>query len=102
VHPRLQGDFGDRLVRVGVRRCTSFRQQRWIVSICTRGGNQSWSGFVKRWEADRCEFLFVHVADGRRWWIPSDAIDSRNVVMLGGPKFADYEIDPGLPIRTQT
>jgi Holliday junction resolvase-like predicted endonuclease len=95
-------DFGDRLIRVEVKTCTSFRQNRWIASICTRGGNQSWSGFVKRWEADRCEFLFVHVADGRRWWIPSNAIDSRNVVMLGGPKFAEYEIEPGLPIPIQT
>jgi hypothetical protein len=98
----LIADFGERLLRVEVKTSTSFRHERWITSICTRGGNQSWSGFVKRWEVERCDLLFVHVADGRRWCIPSEAIDSRNVIMLGGPKFARYEVEPGLPIPVQT
>jgi hypothetical protein len=98
----LVADFGDRLSRVEVKTCTSFRQERWIVSICTRGGNQSWSGFVKRWEPERCDLLFVHVADGRRWCIPADAIDSGSVVMLGGPKFAQFEVEPGDRIPDQT
>jgi Holliday junction resolvase-like predicted endonuclease len=94
----LIADFGDRICRVEVKTCTSFRQGRWITSICTRGGNQSWNGLVKSWEVDRCDYLFVHVLDGRRWFIPSAAIEVRNVVMLGGPKYAEFEVEPGAPI----
>jgi hypothetical protein len=36
----------------------------------TRGGNQSWNGLVKCFSASRCGFLFVLVADGRRWFHP--------------------------------
>jgi hypothetical protein len=39
--------------------------------------------------------LFVHVGDGRRWWIPADAVEGGTHVTLGGPKYADYETDPG-------
>src|SRR5437867_4474072 len=34
---------------------------RWQVMIATRGGNQSWTGLVKNFDRDRCEYLFAHV-----------------------------------------
>src|SRR3954454_1179345 len=91
----LVADFGDRICRVEVKTCTAFRNRRWVASICTRGGNQSRSGFVKHWDPTRCEYLVVHVGDGRRWCIPSGAVDGRNAVVLGGPKYSAYEVDPG-------
>jgi hypothetical protein len=64
----------------------------------TRGGNQSWSGVVKRLDGSKYDYLFVHVADGRRWFIPSTAITCGCSVRVGGPKYAEWELDRGLPL----
>jgi Holliday junction resolvase-like predicted endonuclease len=94
----LVADFGDRLIRVQVKTTTYFRNDRWSAAICTRGGNQSWSGVTKRFARSRCDALFVLVADGRRWYIPSAVIDSGTNLLLGGPKYARYEVDRGRPL----
>ena len=59
----LIADFGDRLVRVQVKTSTCWSRNRFIVALCTRGGNQSWNGIVKRLDATRCDAVFVHVGD---------------------------------------
>jgi PD-(D/E)XK endonuclease len=64
----LVADFGDRLERVQVKTSTVEIRQRWEVSISTSGGNRSWSGLVKYFSPAQCDFLFVHVGDGRRWF----------------------------------
>ncbi len=56
---------------------------------------------VKRWEIGRCELLFVCVADGRRWCIPSGAVDGGNAIRLGGPKYAGFEVDRGEPMPSE-
>ncbi|MEA2244934.1 MAG: endonuclease [Solirubrobacteraceae bacterium] len=91
-------DFGDRLVAVQVKTSTVERNGRWDVSPSTRGGNRSWSGVVKYFGAERCDFLFVHVGDGRRWFIPSDAVDGGSCIRLGGPKYAAYEVERDEPL----
>src|SRR5947209_1155035 len=97
----LVADFGDRLVRVQVKTCTRWRGDRWEVTLCTRGGNQSWSGLVKVLDPARCDSLFVHVGDGRRWYIPAMAIGGGSKLVLGGPKYSSYEIESStaLPSR---
>ena len=55
-----------------------FRNRRWEVTLCTRGGNQSWNGLVKYLEPTRCDYLFVLVGDGREW----------------------HEVDPGAPLQS--
>src|SRR5215213_7161171 len=40
-HCDFIAEFGDRLARVQVKSCTAYRFDRWQVTICTRGGNQS-------------------------------------------------------------
>ena len=67
--------------------------------IATRGGNQSWSGLTKHFEPGRCDFLFVHVADGRRWFLPTAVLECRSGLTLGGPKYAEFEIEPGRRLR---
>jgi hypothetical protein len=91
-------DWGEGPKRVQVKTSTQFRNDRWEVAICTRGGNQSWNGVVKRLDASKYELLFVHVADGRRWLIPAAAIVAGCSLRLGGPKYAEWEIEPGLPL----
>jgi hypothetical protein len=98
----LIADFGDELVRVQVKTSTSWYRDRWYFALCTRGGNQSWSGLVKRFDPSRCDYLFAHAGDGRRWYIPAGALDGDIRVALGGPKYAEYEVESGarLPPRT--
>jgi hypothetical protein len=86
------------LSRVQVKTSTRLRKGRWAVAVCTKGGNQSWSGIVKRLDPARIDYLFVLVGDGRRWCIPSRAIAGGTGILLGGPKYADFEIDPGTPL----
>jgi Holliday junction resolvase-like predicted endonuclease len=50
-----------RLLRVQVKTSTVFRDDRWAIAICTRGGNQSWNGIVKRLDSTRYDYLFVVV-----------------------------------------
>src|SRR5436309_1165942 len=84
----LIADDGEKLLRVQVKTCTQYRKGRWLVAICTRGGNQSWSGLVKRFSGARCDRLFVLVGDGRRWFIPADVVEGGTGLCLGGPKYA--------------
>ena len=59
---------------------------------------------MKRLDATRCDHVFVHVGDGRRWFIPAFALGGGSGIALGGPKYAEYEVDAGepLPARAPT
>jgi hypothetical protein len=92
----------ERLLRVQVKTCIAFRNNRWPVAVCTRGGNRSWSGLVKRFDATKCDYLFAVVGDGRRWCIPSTALEGGTRIVLGGPKYAEFEVEPGHPLPAQT
>lgn len=95
----LVADFAGRLIRIEVKTTGRIDARgRWAAVVCTRGGNQSWSGMTKAFDPARCDFLFVHVADGRRWFIPADAVECRTAIALGGPKYSEYEIERGQPI----
>jgi hypothetical protein len=89
----LVAGFGERLVRVQVKTSNCMQKGRYAVTLATRGGNQSWSGLVKRFSAERCDYLFVLVGDGRRWFIPSAVVEGGSGLMLGGPKYAPYEVE---------
>jgi PD-(D/E)XK endonuclease len=91
-------EFGDRLERVQVKTCTCWLRNRWSVTLCTRGGNQSWNGLVKRLDTSRVDCLFVVVGDGRRWCIPAQALQAGSHVSLGGPKYSEFEVEPGRPL----
>ena len=94
----LVAEIDGRLVRIQVK-TSRFRQNgRWCVAVCTRGGNQSWNRVVKRMDPSRCDFLLVVVADGRRWLIPSASIGGGTAINLGGPRYAQYEVEPGPPM----
>ena len=94
----LVADLDGRLVSVQVKTSTVARNDRYEVTLATRGGNRSWSGLVKHFDARRCDYLFVHVGDGRRWFIPSDAVDGGTGILLGGPKYDMYEVEPDRPL----
>jgi hypothetical protein len=95
----LVADFGDELARVQVKTSNCLQKGRYAVTLATRGGNQSWTGLVKRFSPQRCDYLFVHVGDGRRWFIPSRAVAGGSGLLLGGPKYKAYEVEPDRPLN---
>ena len=97
-HYDLIADFGGALSRVQVKTSVCRQKERWAVTVCTRGGNQSWNGVVKRLDAAMYDHLFVLVADGRQWYIPATRIEGGRGITLGGPKYAGFEVERGDPI----
>jgi hypothetical protein len=97
----LVADLDGKLVRVQVKTSTAWRDGRYELTLCTRGGNQSWNGVIKKLDAARCDFVFAHVGDGRRWFIPVTALGGGSAILLGGPKYAEFEVDPGGPLASR-
>jgi hypothetical protein len=96
----LIADMDGVLLRVQVKTSTCLTPKgRYAVTLATRGGNRSWTGLVKHFRPDRCDRLFVLVADGRRWFIPADRVEGAAGVCLGGPKYAEFEVERGRPIQ---
>ena len=83
------------LYRVQVKTSTCFLRNRWSVTLCTRGGNRSWNGLVKLLDPGRCDYLFVLVGDGRQWFIPAADLAGGSALVLGGPKYARFEVERG-------
>jgi hypothetical protein len=100
-HYDLIADFGNRISRVQVKTSVCRHKQRWAVTLCTRGGNQSWGGLVKRLSPDTFDHLFVLVGDGRQWFIPAANVRGGTAIHLGGPRYAEFEVDPGAAIPGQ-
>lgn len=94
----LIADFGEGPIRVEVKTCLRRGTGNWAVMIATMGGNQSWTGTVKTFERTRCEYLFIHVGDGRRWFIPTEHLQAKRNIRLGGEKYSEFEIEPGRPL----
>lgn len=88
----------NKLLRVQVKTSTLFRKDRWTVATCTRGGNRSWNGIVKKLEETRFDYLFVVVADWRCWFIPAADVNGRSGICLGGPKYSEFEVRPPRPL----
>jgi hypothetical protein len=88
----LIAEFGDTLIRVEVKTTTFMEGPRWVAHVCTGGGNQSWNGVMKTWQARRCEYLYVLTSGDRRWCIPSADVGGTRSISLGGPKYAAYEV----------
>src|SRR5690349_6466022 len=60
----LIAEVAGRVWRVQVKTCvrceaTLEGDERWPVSVCTNGGNQSWTGLTKRFDPAKVDALFV-------------------------------------------
>jgi hypothetical protein len=99
----LVAELDGRLIRVQVKTSTQRTRTpdghpRCSVSLKTCGGNQSWTGIAKRLDPARVDLLFVLTGDGRRWVIPSDCLEGRTTIRLGGDRYSEFEVDPADPI----
>jgi PD-(D/E)XK endonuclease len=100
----LVAEANGRLLRIQVKTSTQAvptpdGHPRSVVSLATRGGNQSWNGIIKSLDPSRVDYLFALTGDGRRWFIPSIVLEARTSISLGGPKYSEFEIDRGRPIH---
>jgi hypothetical protein len=101
----LVAEMEERLVRIQVktstqRAVTPDGHMRSPLQLATNGGNQSWSGVAKRIDPTRFDYLFALTGGGRRWFIPSLALEGRNAITLGGPKYSEFEIERSRPIHS--
>ena len=99
----LIADLGNQILRVQAKASAQLSKTpnghvRFPVQIATNGGNQSWTGQCKRFDSERFDYLFALTRNGRRWLVPSHAVESGNVITLGGPKYGEFEIDATGPI----
>ena len=97
-HWDLVAELNGRVLRVQVKTGRSRRTGRWEVRVSTSGGNQSWNRVVKLLDPSCFDYLFVLVGDGRRWFIPASRIEAGCGLRLGGPKYAEFEVEQGDPI----
>lgn len=88
----LLADFGDRPLRVQVKTSTRSKGAGFAVQVATSGGNQSWTGLVKRFDPARCDLLFVLVADGRRWLIPAAEVQGTRTIVVGCSPYGEFEL----------
>jgi hypothetical protein len=98
----LVAEIMGNLSKVQVKTSTVCRNGRWKVSLATRGGNRSWNGTGKPLDSSRCDYLFVHVGDGRRWFIPAVFLRARNALVRGGRRYAQWGVEPGTPLPERT
>jgi hypothetical protein len=94
MNPRQQGDLGE------------YSAIEWLASrgypVFVPIGHSPDVDLVAlmRFSADRCDYLFVLVGDGRRWLIPATVVEGTTSIALGGPKYAEYEVEAGRPFVT--
>jgi antidote-toxin recognition MazE-like antitoxin len=50
-------------------------------------------------DRERVDYLFALVGDGRRWFIPANALEAARAVKLGGMKYSEFEVEPGTPFE---
>lgn len=100
----LMAELDDRLIRIQVKTSTLCRptpegDDRWDVAIATSGGNRSWDGITKTFDRAKVDYLYALVGDGRRWFIPTKALEAAHAVKLGGTKYSEFEVEPGTPFE---
>jgi Holliday junction resolvase-like predicted endonuclease len=99
----LIAEFAGRIHRVQVKtsRCEVDSTGHYAVQLATSGGNQSWTGTVKKFDPSRVDFVFVLVAAGRSWFIPAREIEGCRSIHLGGLKYSEFEVRLRASLETE-
>jgi PD-(D/E)XK endonuclease len=95
----LIADLGGRLLRIQVKTssCKHGPSNHFAVQLATNGGNQSWTGLIKKFDPRRFDLLFILVEDGRRWFVPSCEIEGCYSITVGGDKYSEFQVGHAAP-----
>jgi hypothetical protein len=76
-------DDGNSLLRIQVK-TSKYKKPSgsYEVKLATSGGNQSWSGVVKKISKDECDKVFVYTLDGDKYEFPAEFLDNKGSVTL--------------------
>jgi PD-(D/E)XK endonuclease len=96
----LIADLGGQLLRVQVKTSRHIVEPtgHYAVQLATAGGNQSWTGTVKKFDRTAVDYLFVLAGKGRSWFIPSQEIEGSRCIHVGGPKYSEFEVELNLSL----
>lgn len=73
-------DSGEKILRVEVKTTAAVSDN---VGLRTKGGNQSWSGEIKRLSSDDCDIVFlVNLRNGVEREYPIEELAGRNSITL--------------------
>ncbi len=87
-------DHEGRVLRVQVKTTTHRSPYgRYVVTLATRGGNQSWNRVARKFDANVVELLFVLTDDGDRYLIPTHVIGACTALSLG--PMSQYRLERG-------
>lgn len=96
----LIAELGGQLLRVQVKTSRHAVEStgHFAVQLATAGGNQSWTGTVKKFDPKAVDYLFVLAGKGRSWFIPSQDVEGSRCIHVGGPKYSEFEVELDLSV----
>lgn len=69
-------------------------------SLCTKGGNQSWTGVIKTLSSDECDLVFVWTPIGA-YEFPIEVVEGMKTITLGS-KYDEYKLGSDVDTASYT
>lgn len=85
------------LKRVSIKTTTRLKSSGGFeVDLRTQGGNFTQKSKIKYFDNTSCDLIFVACSDGRIFIIPSEKINSKSTITVGGKFFNEFECRIGV------
>ena len=91
---------GEEILRIQCK-TSSFQSKgsrSYAVSLVTSGGNQSWSGEVKRISSKEVDIVFIWCEDDSLWVVPSTAVEGKRTFTAGYVN-REYHVGGPIPLK---
>ena len=86
-------DDGINLNKVFIRTSTrKVESGGYEVNLRSQGGNFTRKNKTKLFDKSKCDLVFVACSDGRQYLIPSDKINSKSTISVGGKTYNTFLI----------
>ena len=87
-------DMEENLHKIQVKTTTakSRGKRGYDVHLSTQGGNQSWSGVIKKFDSEKVDFVFVVTESGDQYLIPSDKINGTQIITVGNQAYNEFRV----------
>lgn len=88
----LIADFNGGLQRISVKTSRYTRKDKRYDVLLKNSGGASGNNKIRIFDNSSCDYLFAYIGDNRCYLIPSNKIDVKHSIMLGGEKYSEYEV----------